>query len=957
MELNAGQLLGRYRIEGKIGEGGMGAVYRATDTELHREVAIKVLPAEVTADAERRLRFRQEALTAAAFNHPNIATVHDVGEQDGVTFIVMELVRGESLRDLVEKEPLDVERAVDFAVGIAAGLARAHREGVLHRDLKPDNVVLTDEGIPKILDFGLSKLIDDPTGGDEPMMSEMPTATALTSPYITRAGQIIGTLGYMSPEQVQGQSIDPRTDVFSFGVLLYEMLSGQRPFVGASNLDTVTAILRDDPVPLDESRHDVPADLAQILTRCLAKEPNDRFASGHELHEALIAIRQSFEAPEAGLTSLLRRPAVLASMLLGLVLILGGLGWWLHRQSRVSWARNEAIPEIERLYNEGDKDGAMRLLYEAMEIIPEDPFLVEHLRNFIFRVSLTSQPPGASVYVKGYRHPEREWIELGETPIEDLLVTLPARFRLEKEGYVSFEGAPSAPLISIRLFRAEEMPPEMVYVAAGAADFVDAGPIALDEFWIDRYEVTNRDFKAFVDAGGYREDRFWDPAIDRGDFVDTTGRPGPAGWELGSYAEGEDELPVGGVSWFEASAYAAWAGKSLPTVFHWRQAAQQSIFSEILLFSNFDTKGPAAVGSYPGIGPAGTYDMAGNVREWCLNPTGDQRYILGGAWSDPDYLYRSTDATDPRDRSLINGFRLMRTAAPPPPEALAAVDYPTYDHRQDTWVDDDAFALILRSFDYDQRELAAEVETVDDSSESWRHELVSVAAAYGDERLLIHLFLPWDVEPPYQTVIYHPPASALYLRDSSRPSFPFAYFIPKSGRALVYPIYQGTYDRQFDSHGPNDDRDWKIQTGKDLRRTVDYLQTRDDVDSSKLAYYGLSWGASLGPLMTAIEPRFKTSVLLAGGLYRRPPDWPPEAVPQNFAPRSTVPTLMINGRKDLGAPVETEILPMFDMLGTPAAHKRLVLLDGGHVPASPKEVIREVLDWLDLYLGPVGGEG
>jgi serine/threonine protein kinase len=480
MELKVGQQLGRYRIEGKIGAGGMGSVYRATDTELHREVAIKVLPAEVTADPERRQRFRQEALLAAALNHPNIATVHDVGEHDGVTFIVMELVRGESLRDLLRDKPLGVERAVEIATGIAAGLARAHREGVLHRDLKPDNVVLTDEGVPKILDFGLSKLIGDDPRSEQPMLSEMPTATALSSPYITRVGQIIGTLAYMSPEQVQGRPVDARTDVFSFGVLLYEMLSGQRPFVGESNLDTVTAILRDDPAPLDELRHDVPVDLQQILARSLAKEPEDRFASGEELHDALLEVQRRFAAPEAGLGSLLRRPAVLASLALVLVLIGAGAAWWLHRNSRVSWARNQALPEIERLFSAGDRDAAVRLLYEATEIIPEDPFLIEHFRNISIPISFDSDPPGATVYFKGYEHPERDWIRLGETPLEEVVIPHPARLRVEKEGYMPFEGSPFGGRVTLRLFRADEIPLEMVYVDGGTTQFGAVGPVELD---------------------------------------------------------------------------------------------------------------------------------------------------------------------------------------------------------------------------------------------------------------------------------------------------------------------------------------------------------------------------------------------------------------------------------------------------------------------------------------------
>ena len=304
MRLTQGQQLGHYRIDGMIGQGGMGTVYRATDSRLDREVAIKVLPAEVTADVERRQRFRQEAMLAAAFNHPNIGTVHDVGEQDGVTYIVMELVRGKSLRSLVRDEPLEIGRAIDIATGIAAGLAKAHHEGVLHRDLKPDNVVLTDEGVPKILDFGLGKLIGDadPEGGGP--LTEAPTATAQTSPYITRAGQVIGTLAYMSPEQVHGRPVDARSDVFSFGVMLYEMLSGKRPFAGESTLDTATAILRDDPPRLGELRRDVPQGLQAILDRCLEKAPGERFASGDELHDALLELKRQLEAPAAGLSSL-----------------------------------------------------------------------------------------------------------------------------------------------------------------------------------------------------------------------------------------------------------------------------------------------------------------------------------------------------------------------------------------------------------------------------------------------------------------------------------------------------------------------------------------------------------------------------------------------------------------------------------------------------------------------------
>jgi formylglycine-generating enzyme required for sulfatase activity/predicted esterase len=595
----------------------------------------------------------------------------------------------------------------------------------------------------------------------------------------------------------------------------------------------------------------------------------------------------------------------------------------------------------------------MRLVYEAERIVPDDPRLTRYIKSIAIPVDIDSDPSGATVYVKGYSNPEREWIRIGKTPINNKAVGLPVRIRIEKDGFVPFEGAPFSMNTYIRLFPEQEIPPGMVHVPAGSPGLGSANGVALDEFWIDRYEVTNRQYKTFVDEGGYREDRFWDADADRSRLVDSTGRPGPAGWALGDYPEGEDDLPVGGVSWYEAKAYAAWAQKSLPTVFHWRLAASQGIFSEILQQSNFATKGPSAVGTYEGIGPFGTYDMAGNLREWCLNRSGGRRFTLGGAWSDPDYLYRGTDTAEPHDRLPLNGFRCVKTAEPVRGEALQEIVYVDYDHRQDVAIDDEAYAIVARIFDYDKRDLAAESEAKDDSANDWRQETVTVRAAYGDESLPIHLFLPKNTEPPYQAVVFFPPSSALYHTDSSNPSFPFAYFIPKSGRALIYPIYKGTYGRQVELSGPNDRAQRTIHIGKDLRRTVEYLESRSDIDMEKLAYYGLSWGASMGPTMTAIEPRFAASILLAGGLTQYGSDWPPVAVPQNFAPRSTVPTLMINGRADLGTPVATNIQPMFEMLGATADHKRLVILEGGHVPASPNEVIKEVLDWLDLYLGPV----
>ncbi|HTD52784.1 MAG TPA: protein kinase, partial [Thermoanaerobaculia bacterium] len=270
-----GARLGPYEILSQVGAGGMGEVYRARDARLGRDVAIKVLPQSFSADADRLRRFEQEARAAGILNHPNITAVYDVGTQDGVAYVVQELLEGETLRSTLAGGKLSMRRAIDYALQIAHGLAAAHDKGIVHRDLKPENIFVTNDGRVKILDFGLAKLTDREESGQT---TNLPTAAPGTEP-----GMVLGTLGYMSPEQVRGRPADARSDIFSFGAILHEMLSGQRAFRGDSAADTMSAILKEDPPDLSITNQTVSPGLERIVRHCLEKNPEQRFHSAHDL--------------------------------------------------------------------------------------------------------------------------------------------------------------------------------------------------------------------------------------------------------------------------------------------------------------------------------------------------------------------------------------------------------------------------------------------------------------------------------------------------------------------------------------------------------------------------------------------------------------------------------------------------------------------------------------------------
>jgi hypothetical protein len=285
-----GDILGHYRIEEKLGAGGMGEVYKAFDTKLNRPVAIKVLPKIFVSDKERRGRFIREAKAASALDHPNIIAIHDVAEIDGVHFIVMQYVVGKTLNERIRGEGLELSECMDYGIQIADGLARAHKAGIVHRDLKPDNVMVTEEGLVKLLDFGLAKL-------SEPEPEEAPEAeTRDQEAPLTQEGHILGTAAYMSPEQAQGRAVDTRSDIFSFGSVLYEMVSGRRAFGGDNVVSIMASIVRDEPERISVVLPSLPADLDRLITRALQKDPERRFQSMADIRVELVEVKEALDS-------------------------------------------------------------------------------------------------------------------------------------------------------------------------------------------------------------------------------------------------------------------------------------------------------------------------------------------------------------------------------------------------------------------------------------------------------------------------------------------------------------------------------------------------------------------------------------------------------------------------------------------------------------------------------------
>jgi eukaryotic-like serine/threonine-protein kinase len=438
-------------------------------------------------------------------------------------------------------------------------------------------------------------------------------------------------------------------------------------------------------------------------------------------------------------------------------------------------------------------------------------------------------------------------------------------------------------------------------------------------------------------------------------FRDTTGRPGPAGWEMSTYVAGQGDYPVGGVSWYEAAAFARWAGKSLPTIYHWARAADQRLSGVVVPASNVDGKSLQAVGATGGITRGGTIDMAGNVKEWVSNSTGSKRYIMGGAWNEPVYMFTGWDAQSPFTRHPNSGIRCIKVDRQEDlsPALTAVIHAPTRDVRKMKPVSSAVFEAWRSLYSFDHGDLKVQAEFVDDASPDWRMEKVSYAAAYGDERILAYVFLPKNAKPPYPVMIGFSGGNIFYERSSATTTDIDRFnYIMRSGRAFLYPVYKSTFERgdAVQDDTPNMTatyRDHMIMWSKDFGRSVDYLESRSDIAKDRIGYIGLSTG--LAPVILAMEPRLSLGVIYMGGFYLQPSL--PEADAVNFAPYVKTPVLMLNGRFDYYFPTASSQEPLFQLLGTPAEQKRRVVYEASHnIPRN--EMIKEVVNWMDKYWGP-----
>ena len=729
------------------------------------------------------------------------------------------------------------------------------------------------------------------------------------------------------------------------------------------------------------------------------RELSDIFALQDEITQEIsttIAAQLETDTPEEATSEAIpevpapggRRRLVWGTISVAVLALTGYLG------GAYLWVSRTALPDLSEAVSRDDNLGAWRVaerirgVFPLLDIIPDDLGTFEAPPIF-----LETNPEGAEVYWRGYQEVEAPWVSLGQTPIQG--VSLPAAslsLRIEKEGYAplffndknpslqfsnvapDFSGFLGGDRGAFDLIPEEDLPAEMVYVPAGQFIPAIAGSgtnfVPVEAFLIDKSEVSNLEFKEFVDAGGYSNPSFWtDMEFDfEGDLldwedasdlmVDATGQPGPATWEFGSYKPGTDDHPVTGISWYEATAYAQFREKSLPTFIHWTRAAYPpseiaaSLMPSLVGTSNFNRETLHPVGSEQGGGAYGSVHQAGNAREWILNSWGQGGMTLGGSYREPTYWATQRVFQPHFSRSDLNGLRLIKLLDPEDgasfsdPISRSAASIPTEP------VSDETYEVISAQFVYSPTNLEPEIVEVDDSDNQWIRETVRINTGYDGESIEFLIYIPKGFDPPYQPVMFSPGANAYSILTRLTDFDPAIYlldFLPVSGRALVIPAFDGSYERKnteistvaqtpaATSRALAEQRvHWRI----DLGRLIDYFTLRPDLDHEKVIYLGFSYGASSFLASVPFESRIQNNIFISGGGATR----------NGYLNRIMQPTLMLNGSGDFVFPVRSQEL-LFERLGTPAEDKRHIVMSAGHFPLPRNQMVGEISDWLDKYLG------
>ena len=755
----------RYRVISRIAEGGMATVFLADDVKHGRRVAIKVLH-EALAHTIGIQRFLREIDVVARLQHPHLLTLIDSGTVGGFPYYVMPFVESQSLRQTIaERGQLSLNDAVAIAREIADGLAYAHSHGVVHRDIKPSNVLMSD-GHAIIADFGI--------------------ATAVRNSAVSRitvTGSSLGSPTYMSPEQAAGEAdIDERSDIYSVACVLYEMLTGQAPIDNVSMQAMVTRKLTGGYTPLRELRPDLPVSIETAVHRALTPDRVERFTTMEEFSRAIALAIPTTPA-------LSRRARWTAAA--ALFVVVGAGTAFVQHQRKVVWA-SQKVGEITRLVRAGKFHDAFQLTQPVLPIIPNDSTLKELRPLFTDFLKVATQPPGATVSIRRLGQRDSAWTTVGRTPLDSLPMPKPItemgyEMRLEHAGYEPVTvhamlfslGFPGVGPDTITLDPVGQPTAGMARIHGGLLIATDGKRVRAGDFHIGRFEVTNREYMRFVAAGGYGKREYWTEPMVRGGkpvswddgvatLVDQTGQPGPSTWSAGTFPTGEADFPVGGLSYYEAAAYARFAGMQLPTAEHWRVAAFRNNREALFMYApsaNMNGKGPRAVGQgIPNV--YGLYDVGGNVREWCVNPIGLGHLTRGGMWSDDIYHMGHMIGSEDFDRAPGNGLRLAK---------LTDTDstLSRFTGRIERSAPRDFNAVVPASkaeyegyrhiYDYDAHPLETKLEA-EGETETIRWQKVSFTAAYDGPRMAAYLLIPRHVSPPYVPIIVWPPANAMSER-------------------------------------------------------------------------------------------------------------------------------------------------------------------------------------------------